>query len=74
MSHPLNTDFWYGWPAVIAIAYFALAFVASPDMTLATRLWASGGGGLILVCLYWVLWRLVGWLVPSRQRAQPADD
>jgi len=73
MSHPLDTDFWYGWPAVIAIGYTALAFVASPDMALATRVWAGAGGGVLLVCLYWALWRVVGVLIPSR-RSKSIDD
>lgn len=73
MTHPLSTDFWYGWPAVIAIGYAVIAFVANPDMALTTRVWASAGGGVLLVCLYWLLWRVVGGLIPSR-RSQSIDE
>lgn len=56
------------------LAYVVIVFAApTPDMALGEQAIGAVGGGLILVVLYWALWRVWRWLVPSR-RGSPAEE
>jgi hypothetical protein len=48
-------------------------FVAASDMSVGGRLVGGLGGGLIIVVVYWALWRVWRWVLPGRGAA-PGDD
>jgi hypothetical protein len=74
MTHPLRTDFWYGWPGVIAAGYIVIGLVSTPEMVLTDRLIGAVGGAFLLVAFYWALYRVWAWVWPSRQSPQPQPE
>jgi hypothetical protein len=74
MAHPLQRDFWAGWPAVIVAGYFLLGLVVVDDMSLVEQVIGGLGGGILLVLIYWAIWRVLGWVVSSRQSPQPQPE
>lgn len=60
MSHPLNIQFWYGWPAVLFVVFAVFGVLGTAgEMSVGEQLVGAVGGGFILVTLYWALWRII---------------
>jgi len=59
MTHPLQPDFWRGWPAIIVAGYSLVVIFIVDDMSVAMQATAGLLGGVFFVIFYWTLWSAI---------------